>query len=285
MPRIALVTDSTANLSDEWASQRHVHVIPVYIRFGDDTYRDGVDMDSATFYRRLRTSPTLPKTSQPSVGDFAGLYERLLGDADAIVSVHLSARLSGTVAAAEAAKVQLTPASGTPPPIHVFDSRLASVGTGLLVSVAADAFDAGETVETALANMERALERMFLGFVPDTLEYLQKGGRIGRAAAMAGSLLQLRPILYFRDGVVDVRERQRTTKRARERLLEMALEAGEGGRVHVGICHADAPEEAERFRQRITAGLDCREVIVAEFTPVLGTYGGPGVVGVALYRE
>lgn len=283
MSRIALVTDTTTNLPAEWAESRGVHVIPVYIRFGDTTYRDGVDMDAATFYRRLKESPTMPATSQPSVGDFLELYRRLSREASAIVSIHLSAEMSGTMASALAAREQLLSESAEPPEVHVVDSRATSGASALLVSAAADAIAAGHTASDVVRRVEEVRGRLFSAFVVDTLEYLHRGGRIGLAAHLVGSLLQLKPILYFRDGKVAPLEKVRTARRAKERLLEVVAERAGGRPIRAAVAHAQAPEEAERIRRHLEQHFDCRELMVVEFSPVVGAHGGPGTVGVALY--
>jgi DegV family protein with EDD domain len=283
VPTIALVTDSTTDLPHDWAAERHVEVVPLYTRFGDEVYRDGVDMDNATFYRRLGTSKELPHTSQPSAGDFLAVYRRLLESADAIISIHISRGLSGTISAAEAAKRQLAEQSGTELPIYIVDTRVASAGSALIVWAAADAIAAGRSVAEIVARLSALVERTFTAFTVDTLEFLHRNGRIGAAAALFGSMLKVKPILYFRDGVVGMHEKVRTTARARERLLEIVAEAARGQPVRAAICHSAVPAEAEKARRYLLEHLDCRETLVVEFGPVVGSHGGPGVVGVGFH--
>jgi len=280
---IALVTDSTSDLPREWAAERHVHVVPLYVRFGDEVLRDGVDLDPKEFYRRLRSAKELPRTSQPAVGDFVELYRRLLESAEAVLSVHISRGLSGTIAAAEAAKQQLAAGSGVEPPIHIIDTRAASAGSALVVSAAADGIAAGLTAAALVTRLEQIVARMFTAFTVDTLEYLHKNGRIGTASALLGSVLQVRPILYFRDGLVAVREKPRTSARARERIIELSVAAAGGRPVRAAVCHADAAEAAEEARRQLTEKLDCREALVVQLGPVVGSHGGPGTLGVACY--
>jgi len=283
MPRIALVTDSTANLTAEWTREHDLDVVPVYIHFGNETSRDGVDMDTATFYRRLETSPSLPKTSQPSVGDFLDVYRRLAGEGSAIVSIHLARELSGTIASAEAARSSLLAEWPDAPPIHVVDCRGVSAAMALVVSAARRAIDAGRTAD-AVAQIARTLgSRTTILFTVDTLTYLQKGGRIGGAAALVGSLLQVRPVLNIQEGRVDVVERVRTTKRARQRLLEIVSERVGTRPMRVAVAHAAVPEEAEATRRCLSERFDCRELFVVEFSPVVGAHCGPGTLGVAFY--
>lgn len=283
MPEIALVTDSTSDLPSDWAAEHKVHVVPLYVRLGDEVMRDGVDMDAAAFYRRLRTSRVLPGTSQPAVGDFVEVYRRLLERAEAIISVHISRALSGTIAAAEAAKLQLASSSGAEPPIHIVDTRVASAGSALVVSAAADGIAAGLTAPAIVANLQRIVARLFTAFTVDTLDYLHRNGRIGAASALLGSVLQMKPILYFRDGLVAVREKVRTSARARERLIEMVVAEAAGRPVRAAVCHADATDAAEEARVQLARRLDCRELLVVQFGPVVGSHGGPGTLGVGFY--
>jgi len=285
MVRIALVTDSTANLAPEWARQHQVQVVPVYIQFEGVTYRDGLDMDTATFYRRLSSATTLPSTSQPSAGDFLACYRSLAPKVDAIVSVHISGELSGTVASAQAARQQLLAEMENPPEIHVIDSRVTSAAQALLVTAAADMIAAGRAAAEVVSGVTGLIPRLFTAFIVDTLDYLRRGGRIGAAAALVGSLLQIRPILQLRHGRVDVLGKMRTSRRARQRLLEIVVQEAGGRPIHAAVAHADAPEEGEDLRRYLSEHLDCRELFVVEFSPVVGAHSGPGTLAVAFYPE
>ena len=283
MKRIALVTDSTAYLTPKLRAEYDIHVIPLYVHFGTKTYRDGVNLDTATFYRLLAASSTLPTTSQPSIGDFVTLYRRLAEEAEAIISIHISSGISGTVTAAKMARQAVMEELGAPPRIYVVDSRITSVGMALLLTAAGRAIRAGKEAETIVREIEALAERLRVVFAVDTLTYLHKGGRIGGAAALLGSMLQIRPLLYFRDGKIDLLEKARTTRRARQRMLELATRWSEGRPIHAAIVHANAPGPADALRIRMLERFECRELFVLEFSPVIATHVGPGTVGVALY--
>ncbi|MCD6304327.1 MAG: DegV family protein [Planctomycetes bacterium] len=283
MSKTALVTDSTAYLPPERVQQYGVYVVPLYLHFGEKTYRDGVDLDTETFYQLLKSAPRLPTTSQPSTGDFLQLYLHLSLEADAIISVHISSGISGTVASALAARQVLIGEMQKAPQIYVVDSRITSCGLALLVSAASQAIAGGKPAVQVVREVENLASRLFTVFVVDTLEYLHRGGRIGGAAALVGSILRVKPILYFRDGRIDVLEKARTARRAKQRMLEIVAKRANGRPIHAAIVHAQAPEEAERIRRYLADHFDCRELFDIEFSPVIATHVGPGTVGVAFY--
>ncbi len=283
MQKIALVTDSTAYLTPTLIARYQVHVIPLYLYFEDQTYRDGVDIDTATFFRLLRRSSTLPTTSQPSLGDFLSLYRKLSEVAETIISIHISSGISGTVTTAEMARQALMEEMASPPRIEIIDSRSTAAGLALLVTAAGRAIAIGRSVDEVVATVRSIAERMEVFFVVDTLTYLHKGGRIGGAAALVGSMLQIKPILCLREGKIDLLERARTTRRARRRLLEL-VEARAGDRpIHAAVIHADALSAAEMIRRRVASRVDCRELLLLELSPAIATHVGPGTVGLAFY--
>lgn len=289
MSRIAIVTDSSAYLPPELVTQYGIHVIPLYVHFGEETFRDGVDLSTAAFYERLKRTKALPTTSQPSVGDFMELYRRLGQESESIISVHISSGLSGTVTSALAARQTLVDEAAqggySPPDIRVVDSLLTSTALGLLVTAAVRLAVDTSSAQVVIQAMEGLISRLMVVFYVDTLEYLDKGGRIGGASALLGSALQIKPILYLTGGRIDVLEKVRTVRRAKRRLLEiMEDRIGIGTTVHAAIVHADAPDEAEKLEQEVTSHFNCAELFVCEFSPAIGTHVGPGTVGVAFYR-
>jgi len=283
MSRTALVTDSTANLSADWLRDHGVSVIPLYVHLDGKTYWDGMDIQAATLYERMQAAREFPTTSQPSVGDFLALYRSLSQDADAIISIHISSGISGTVASAQAARQQLLSELEDPPDIYVMDSCITAGGLGLLVSAAARSIASGLPAEQVAREVTDLASRVFTVFAVDTLEYLHKGGRIGGATALVGSALQIKPILYFRDGRIDVLEKVRTTRRAKQRLLEIVAERAGGKPVHAAVMHAQAAAEAERICQHLRDNFDPRELLTLELSPVIGSHVGPGTVGVSFY--
>lgn len=285
MSRIALVTDSTAYLPPERVQEYGAHVVPVYIHFDRETFQDGVDMDTATFYERLKTAPKLPTTSQPPAGTLGELYHRLNEEAEAIVSIHISSQLSGTMGSARMARGALVRGRADPPEIYVIDSRTTAHGLALLVSAAAQAIADGMPAAQVAQRVETLASRLSTLFVVDTLEYLRRGGRIGGAAALAGSVLKVKPVLYLKEGRIDVLEKVRTARKAKQRLLEIVAERAGGQPIHACIVHAQVPQEAERVRQHLATHFDCRELFVVEFSPAIAVHVGPGTVGVAFYTE
>jgi len=264
--------------------RRHgVHVIPLYVRFGGEVFRDRVDVDAATFHERLQSAPTFPTTSQPSVRDFLRLYANLSQGADDIVSIHISSGISRTVASALAARQTLSAKMGHPPEIYVIDSRTTACGLALLVTAAARAIAAGLPADRVAREVEVLSRRLSTYFVVDVLDYLHEAGSIGSLATFVESVLQLKPILYLRDGQIAVRERVRTTRRAKQRLLGVVAERARGRPIHAAIAHAQAAGEAERVRQHLSDNFDCRELFVVELSPVIATHVGPGTVGVSFY--
>ena len=278
---IKIVTDSGSGITPETARRYGVLVVPLYVHFGTETFRDGVDIQLPEFLSRLKSSPQLPTTSQPSAGDFLEVYKSLTADGSEVISIHLSAKLSGTVASACAAEEMLPGAR-----IHVVDSKFISATQAMMVVEAARMAAAGQSADAILARLDQFIAGSHLYFVVDTLEYLQKGGRIGKAAALLGTALQMKPILMLQDGIVEARERVRTKSKAVMRLCELAVQetAGRSCR-HLGVLHAAALEEAHQLEDKLVSQLRPAETIMDEVGPVIATHTGPGVVGIAFYAE
>jgi DegV family protein with EDD domain len=282
MGRIAVVTDSTSDIPPQVADSLGISVLPAKIMFGKQEFRDGIDITTPEFFRRLREAHELPTTSQPSPEEFAEVYRDLSRSAESILSIHISEELSGTLASAYAAKAQLD----LPMPVHIVDSRSTSMGLGLQVLAAArwaaNGVDAARIVERI-----RALSpRTSLLFVVDTLEYLHKGGRIGGAQRLLGSVLSLKPILHIIDGRIDTLEKTRTKRRALKRTLDiMGTRVRDAQAIHAAVVHADTEDEALRLRQEIETRFPCVEMHTCELCPALGVHTGPGTMAVAFYGE
>jgi DegV family protein with EDD domain len=278
---IKIVTDSGSGITPETAQQYGILVVPLYVHFGTETFRDGVDIQLPEFLSRLQSFPQLPTTSQPSAGDFLEVYKSLTADGSEVISIHLSAKLSGTVASACAAQEMLPEAR-----IHVVDSKFITASQAMMVMEAARMAAAGQSTEAILARLDQFIAGSHLYFVVDTLEYLQKGGRIGKAAALLGTALQMKPILMLQDGIVEAKERIRTKSKAVLRLRELAVEETAGRKCrYLGILHAAALEEARQLGDELVSQLMPAETIMDEVGPVIATHTGPGVVGVAFYAE
>ena len=275
---IRIVTDSVSDLPQEFARANGITVVPLYVTVGGDTYRDGVEMGADRFYSLLPELPSLPTTSQPSVADFESVYRPLLDEGHRIVSIHVSAKLSGTLNSAAQAVESLDAASR----IEIVDSQLAGGAQALLALDAARW--AGET--SALAEVARRTRRSIAsnhGYVlVDTLEYLRKGGRIGKAQAFLGGMLNFKPIVCIRDGEAHPVERPRSYARASARIIEIVHALAPVSRLHVS--YATGPDRAEAICAALSDLVDPERVVLSRFGPVLGTHLGPKTVGVAVTR-
>jgi DegV family protein with EDD domain len=271
----ALVLDSTADFPDAQIRFPNMRVVPLYVRFGEESFRDYVELDPRGFYERLRTAPELPTTSQPTPQDFLSTYQALSGY-ERIYSLHISSKLSGTFASASLAAGEM---SGDR--IRLVDSESASVGIAMLALSIQRLLERGTTDEEIADVSARHRQEAGLLFTVDTLEFLAKGGRIGRARALAGSLLNVKPILTIDDGEVvpltRVRGRTKALEEFRKRF-EAATSAD--GELHVGIAHAEAEEAVEQLRGLVTAARPKAQIeLVTSLGAVVGTHAGPGTVG------
>jgi DegV family protein with EDD domain len=273
---IAIVTDSTADLPPELTRSRAITVVPLTLNFDGKSLLDGVDIRPDEFYSRLHSVTTHPTTSQPSPGRFAEVYRSLLADHDAVVSIHISQKLSGTYESARQAAGMTDPKR-----VRVIDSELVSMSLGLITlaasSLAASGADAG-AIEAKVVDMRSSIQTYFS---VATLEFLRRGGRIGRASALLGSVLQVKPVLCIRDGLVTPLERVRTFERALNRVVELTREVDRGHGVCVIVGHAGAEADAERIGRELDSIADT--LMIQPLGPVVGAHAGPGVVGVGCY--
>ena len=279
--RVAIVTDSTAYLPAEMVEAHHIYVVPLLLMMGGKTWRDGVDIDPAAFYKLLEETSEFPTTSQPSVAAFQELFEELLDEYEGIVVVLLADELSGTMDSALAAKAEMPDA-----PIEIFDSRGISIMLGFPVLAAARAADAGGDLQTVADAVRGLIGRVRMYFTVDTLEYLHRGGRIGAAAKLLATSLGIKPLLHIHNGIVTPLTKVRTRRRSLEHLVELVEEQMAGkDSIHLGVFDVDAAEEALDLTRRLEERLHPVEMIQAECSPVLGAHGGPGFIGVAFYAD
>ncbi len=272
---VRVVTDSTADLPPELAESLGITVVPLFVHFGDEQLRDGVDISSEQFFRRLQREARTPTTSQPPAGAFREVYRRLADEGADIVSIHISAKLSGTVASAQQGAADLAGAE-----VRVVDSRSVSLALGMAAVAAAEAARAGASIDEAVAAAEGQLGRTHLLFVLETLEYLRRGGRIGRGMEVVGTLLKVKPIVTIADGEVVSVGRARTKPKAIEEVLRRvtALRPLE----QAMVVHATTPEEADYLVDRLH-GLEPEAPITrSRIGPVVGVHAGPGVLGLAV---
>jgi DegV family protein with EDD domain len=276
MPRVAVVTDSTADLIPELVAEHGVTVVPLTVNLDGRSYLDGVDITAAGFYEKLRGSSSHPTTSQPSPGQFKEAYERLLADHDEVVSIHISPKLSGTMSSAEQAAAMIGMER-----VHVVDSRFASMPLAALVLVAASTAAQGAGASEVIADVTRVGDAMRCFFAVSTLEYLRRGGRIGAAGALFGSVLQIKPILAIEEGQVVPLERVRTHDRALHRLVELAQSVDRSHGLCLVIGHAAAEQAAQSLAERLDGIAET--LVIQPLGPVVGAHAGPGTVGVAAY--
>jgi fatty acid kinase fatty acid binding subunit len=270
----AIVVDSTADFPDAEDRFPNWRMVPLYVRFGDESYRDYVELGPAEFYARLRTADELPTTSQPTPGDFLAAYEQLAGY-DRIYSLHISAKLSGTFESAR------TAASELGDKVRMVDTETASAAITMLGLAIQRRLDRGTTGEEIAELVERYKRDAGLLFTVDTLEFLAKGGRIGRAAKFAGQMLHIKPILTIEDGEVLPLKRVRGNQKAMQEFVDRFTEgsADEPG-LRVGIAHSDAPERAQALVKMVRHVRPQAEIeTVTTLGAVVGTHAGPGTVG------
>jgi len=279
--RIVVVTDSSAYIPKEAQRELSIPVIPLWITWGQDHLRDGVDITTSVFYRRLRESDVLPTTSQPSAGEFEAFFRQLGSRFDAIVGVFVTSELSGTVASAQLAQTQLPEL-----PIRIVDSRSVSMGLGFAALAAARAADAGKPLDEVMAAAEEMRERVHLLFVVDTLEYLYRGGRIGGAKWLMGAALNIKPLLHFKDGTIEPLAQVRTKRRAIARLLEVAEQRlGGGAMAEAAVVDAGSPEEGDALADQVRERFGMESIYRTTVSPAIGVHAGPGVLGLAFYAE
>lgn len=282
--KLYIVTDSTADIPKELASELDIHVVPLKVHIEDHTYLDGVTLTAGEFYEKLERADKLPRTSQPAPADFVEMYESLAASEEEvqIISIHLSSALSGTYQTANLAKDMVQEKVN----VHVIDSRTASYALGAIVVAVARAVREGKSLQHCLDVAQRMIVNHKAFFVMDTLMYLQKGGRIGKASAVLGSLLNVKPILTFDEsGEVASVEKIRGKKKAVGRILELAKEFAAGSPVIAASVYTTSLEQAEALKLRITEEFNVtEEVMIAQLGPVIGTYGGPGLLAITLYK-
>ena len=275
---VRIVTDSSGDLPSDLARRWNITVVPCYVVVGDQSYRDGIDISPDEFYQGLVSNTRLPTTAQPSVADFQAVYQELLDRGHEVVSVHVSGRLSGTLNSAEQARTALGDAAGDR--IEIIDSQLASICLGLVALSAGQLAEGSDSHRQVAEQVSRDLPLTHGYFMLDTLTYLQKGGRIGKAQAFVGSVLNVKPILTIRDGEAHPVERPRNRDRALRRLVDLVQQLAPVKQL--AVIYSTEPDQAEALKIRLSDSLPPEAMVVARFGPTLGTYIGPKALGVAL---
>jgi DegV family protein with EDD domain len=277
----AVVLDSTADFPEAQGRFPNWRIVPLYVRFGDESFRDYEELSPSDFYARLRTAPELPTTSQPTPGDFSAVYEGLAGF-ERIYSLHISGRLSGTFESARTAAEQLEGDR-----VRIVDSETASAAIAMLALAIQRRLERGTTDEEIAGVVERFRREAGLLFTVDTLEYLARGGRIGKARAMAGTLLHIKPILSLKGGEVEPVKRVRGNAKAfAEFVAAFRASSRDEPGLRVGIAHADAPDRADALVQMVHRERPQAEIeLVVSLGPVLGTHAGPGTIGFFWFHD
>jgi DegV family protein with EDD domain len=281
MNKITVVTDSSAYIPESAMEGLGVSVIPLWLIWDDDRLQDGIDIDPPAFYRRLKESKTLPTSSQPSIGEFESFFRQAATEAEAVVAVLVSSKISGTFASAQAAQAQLPDLT-----IRLVDAHSSSMGLGLCVLAAARAAAAAKPVDEVVAAAEEMRERVHLIFVVDTLEYLHRTGRITGAKRLLGTALQIKPILHFHDGQIKPLSQARTKRKAIAHLLDIAEQRLAGKQMaEAFVVDIDSPASGDEVAGLVRERFGPPMIHRADVSPVVGNVVGPGAIGLAFYAE
>lgn len=280
MPRVRIVTDSTADLPPDVIARLGITVLPLTIQLGQKNIRDGVDMSREEFFKRLDKAPSPPSTKAPTVKQFEDLFTELAAPPrnDAVVAILVSSKLSETFRNATRAAAPLLGRSK----IVVIDSQLVSVGLGMLVTAAAEAAAHGDALDEVVKLTRGMIPKIYIGFFVETLDYLERGGRIGPAQAFLGNMLNIKPLLILEDGEVVALEKVRTRTKAIEKLVEFISEFAQIERLI--ILHSDTPEDVNLLIEQINLVLPNLDISVEHYGPVAATHVGPKALGVVVYE-
>jgi DegV family protein with EDD domain len=276
---VKIVADTTAGLPRQTLKDLDIALIPQIVCFGEDSFRDDTEIDTATFLQKLKSSPVLPKTAAPPPVLYYPIFEQAQKDGQDVVVVAPSAKVSGTVRSAESAAQDFPGLK-----VHVVDTLTIAGNLASLVMLANQWAGQGSTADEIVSRLLDWIPRGQIYFLVNTLEYLQKGGRIGGAKALLGEMLQIKPILCLKDGQVEPYEQQRTKRRAVARLLEVVEEnCPKGAEAHLCVMQADAPQEAEALAAELSTRMDVSGIPIYEMPPAIVTHGGPGILAIGFF--
>jgi fatty acid kinase fatty acid binding subunit len=278
---INIITDTTSGLARNFSETHNIPIIPQIINFGNKSYYEGIDIDNATFMKMLRESKELPKTAAPPPELFVQEFTRLVPSGGTIFCIHPSAEVSGTVRSAEIAAKEFPAAD-----IRIIDTRTVGSPLATLVQLAAEWVAQGVDADTVEKRIKQMIPRNRIYFLVDTLEYLAKGGRIGGATALLGSVLKIKPILALIDGRVDQFEKERTLKKAVERLTELVRsQADRSGEAYISVMHASVPKLASEFAETLCNEFRINDIPILDVPPAIVTHGGPGILAAAFFTD
>ncbi len=279
--KIAIVTDSTAYIPNELIEQYNIYTIPLSVTFGDETFREGLDITTEDFYRRVQEEEDLPTTSQPAIGSFIQLFEQLAEQYDAVFSIHLSKRFSGTYDAAKSAGDMVENIE-----VYPYDTELSAMPQGLFAIAAAELAAEGKNTAEIISYLDEMKEKSRAYFLVEDLSHLQRGGRLNKGQALLGSILRIKPVLHIVDGLIVPFEKIRTRKKAIKRIMSMLEEDVQNKDVkRVVFIHANNLSSAEELQSNFTSKHPQVETIISYFGPVIGTHLGEGSLGVCWYTN
>lgn len=277
--KTAVVTDSTAYIPKDLREKLNIHMIPLSVIFGNETYREEVEITASEFFEEVKNRE-LPTTSQPPVGEFVQLFEQLSKDYDSVVSIHLSSGISGTFQGAVSAGEMVENID-----VFAFDSEISCMVQGFYVLEAAQMAQAGKGPEEIMSRLEEMKKTLYAYFMVDDLSHLQRGGRLSSAQALIGSLLQVKPLLHFQDKKIVPFEKIRTRKKAMRRMVDLLAEASAGEQYRAVIIHANREQEANEWKKELEAELPNVEFVISYFGPVIGTHLGEGSMGLGWVKK
>ncbi len=279
--KVALVIDSTANLPEEFVEKYNIFVIPLIVNWAGESLHDGVDIMPTAFYERLTKAKEMPSTSQPSAGEFVEIFTKAAETADSILCLTISSELSGTFASANAARDMLEDI-----PIEIVDTRSTVMAMGFMALKAAEAIENGADLAEAALAARDLIAKVRILFVVDTLEFLHRGGRIGGASRLFGSVLSIKPVLTLEDGRIETLEKIRTKRKAIQYLIDYVVNDVAGkSEVHAAMLNALAFDDADAAAAKLQQRLNIENIPHSELSPVIGTHVGPGAIGIAYYAE
>lgn len=279
--RIAVLTDSTAYIPESLRKEHNIYMIPLNVIFNDVSYREEIDLSNEEFYRKVKEEEHLPTTSQPSVGDISKKLQEIAKDYDAVISIHISKKLSGTFNSIQSA-AQIVEGLE----IYPYDTELSAMPQGFFALEAAALIRQNMSPNEIIAHLDQMKEKIRAYFMVDDLSHLQRGGRIGNTQALFGSLLKIKPILHLKDGVIEPYEKIRTRKKAINRIMSMLLEDAEKGIVKkVVFIHGNNEQSAFELRDLFSEQYPSIETIISYFGPILGTHVGENSIGVSWHTS
>ncbi|NLW47628.1 MAG: DegV family protein [Firmicutes bacterium] len=276
---IKIVTDSTADIPEGIASEYGIEIVPLNVHFGEEVYKDGVDIWSEEFYNRLRNEPVLPNTSQPSPGDFLKAYQKIAKPGDTIISIHISREMSGTADSAQLAAEMM----GTDYQILIVDSRQVTLSLGVVVIAAAKAVKEGASVETIIANLNKWKSEVKIFFTLKSLEHLHRNGRIGKASVLMGGLLNIKPILSIEEGlIVPIEKARGNFHKVAEILVDKVIERYGNQRLYVGIIHTELQDDMNVLVSLAKQKLNIEEMVINLAGAIVGSHVGQNAIGIII---